>query len=360
MRLVSTRSVKPGTKIAQSIYNENNLPLIQKGTALTEKMIHRLLKQHITYVHIEDALTDDIYVEDVIPAKTRIKAMGMLKETFVGLKKDDIFNNAYILETKSQNLLVVIDELMKDIRNSNETISMLTNIFATDDYIFQHSINVAIYSLAIGSQVNLPDAQLAELGVGAILHDIGKIFIEEEILQKADKLTADEFAIMKTHTELGYNFLRKQNSISSVAAHCAYQHHERLDGSGYPRGIKGDAIHPFGKIIAIADVFDAVTSNRVYRSAMLPHEGLEILYAGAIQQFEKQYVEAFKQSVSVYPNGLTVRLNDGRTGVVIRQNKTLCDRPVIRIIKDASDQSISPYEVDMAYNVQVLIHSCQA
>lgn len=145
-----------------------------------------------------------------------------------------------------------------------------------------------------------------------------------------------------------------------MIAHCAYQHHERLNGSGYPRGLIGNDIHTYGKIIAIADVYDAVTSNRVYRKAMLPHEGLEILYGGAISEFEKRFVEAFKRSVAVYPNGLTIELSDGRTGVVIRQNKHICDRPVVRILKEHNEIVNNPYEVDLSKNIQIMIHSCHA
>ncbi|MGM8211979.1 HD-GYP domain-containing protein [Virgibacillus sp. W0430] len=360
MRLVSTRSIQPGAKIGQPIYNENSIPLIQRGTVLTEKMINRLIKQNISFVYIEDEITEDVYIADLVPPKVRIKAMRTLKEIFGDLKKGDLGSNAYILETKSKDLLHIIDVIMQEVKDSSKTISILADMFATDDYIFQHSINVTIYSLAIGVQLKLSPKQLKELGFGAMLHDVGKMFIDETILQKPAKLTDIEFEVMKTHTELGYNFLRNQNTVSSVVAHCAYQHHERLDGSGYPRGITGSEMHLFSKIIAIADVFDAVTSNRVYRTAMLPHEGLELLYAGAVNQFEKEFVEAFKKSVAVYPNGLSVKLNDGRAGVIISQNKILCDRPVVRILKDEFNKIIKPYEVDLAMNTHIMITSCQA
>ena len=118
------------------------------------------------------------------------------------------------------------------------------------------------------------------IGLGSMLHDIGKIAVSKEILLKPGKLTEEEFQVIKTHTTEGFEMLRNSYSVPLLVAHCAFQHHERLDGSGYPRGIKSKDIHDYAKVIAVADVFDAVTSNRVYRSAMLPHEGLEMLYAG--------------------------------------------------------------------------------
>ncbi|WP_405196576.1 HD-GYP domain-containing protein [Virgibacillus necropolis] len=131
-----------------------------------------------------------------------------------------------------------------------------------------------------------------------------------------------------------------------------------MDGSGYPRGIAGNDIHPYAKIIAVADVFDAVTSNRSYRDAMLPRDGLEILYAGAVNLFDKEIVEAFKRSVAVYPNGLAVELSDNRLGVVVRQHKHLCDRPIVRIITDESKQDNSPYEIDLSRCLSITIKAC--
>src|SRR5699024_4018570 len=149
--------------------------------------------------------------------------------------------------------------------------------------------------------------------------------------------------------------LRKQDEFSTVIAHCAYQHHERLDGSGYPRGLVGSEIHKYAKVIAIADVFDAMTSNRDYRAALLPHEALETLYACAVTKFDKQMVVVFRKSIAIYPNGLSVKLSDGRVGVVVKQNKHLNERPVIRILKENNEKLISPYDINLAAEVNIMI-----
>ena len=143
--------------------------------------------------------------------------------------------------------------------------------------------------------------------------------------------------------------------MSLIIAHCAYQHHERLDGSGYPRGIKGEDIHPFAKIIAVADVFDAMTSNRVYRKAMLPHQALEVLYAGSGTLFDANVIEAFRSSVAMYPNGMVVELNDGRKGIVTDQNKGVTDRPVIRIIEEYGQEIQTPYAMDLSTELDKVI-----
>src|SRR5690606_17963818 len=136
------------------------------------------------------------------------------------------------------------------------------------------------YSLAIGLKLGYSEAQLEGLGIGAILHDIGKVAIPLEILNKKGKLSEEEYTLVKEHTTNGFEILRKIEELPLLAAHCAYQHHERLDGSGYPRGLKGDDIHPYAKLLAVTDVFDALTTERSYRKAMLPHIALEVIFSG--------------------------------------------------------------------------------
>ncbi|WP_404453951.1 HD-GYP domain-containing protein [Virgibacillus necropolis] len=358
MRLASTKLLKPGTIVGQAIFNDSGKVLIQKGLSLTQQMINRLVQQGITYIYIEDELTNDIQIESVISEEARIDATKTIKDTFNDIKQNGLADRSYILEKKGKQMSSVVERLLDEIMNKKDALSLLADVFVTDDYIFQHSLNVTIYSLAIGMELNLTKDKLVEIGVGSMLHDIGKIFIDPEILKKPTKLSSIEYEMIKCHTQYGYDFLRKQGGIPLMVAHCAFQHHERLDGSGYPRGIDGDQIHLYAKIIAVADVFDAVTSNRSYRDAMLPHEGLEILYAGAVNLFDKDIVEAFKRSVAVYPNGLLVELSDSRSGVIARQHKHLCDRPIVRVTKDEKQQHVLPYEIDLSKILSITIKAC--
>lgn len=358
MRLINTRSLSAGEILARSIYNEKGVALIQQGMSLTEVMIRRLISLGITYVYIEGELTEDIQVESVLSEQLRMRATETIKDTFSKLGKDGFLETSYVSNTSSESIAKVVEQIMGEISHQSESVSLLADILITDDYTFQHSLNVAIYSLTIGNKLNFTAKQLSELGTGAILHDIGKVFIDREILQKPSRLTDEEYEIIKTHTQLGFNYLRKQNDLSTVIAHCAFQHHERLDGSGYPRGLAESDIHPFAKVIAIADVFDAMTSNRSYRDALLPHEALEVLYAGAVKKFDKKMVEAFRKSITIYPNGLSVQLSDGKVGVVVRQNKHLNERPVVRILKENNKKLITPYDINLASKVNIMITEC--
>lgn len=358
MRLKNTGSLRQGEILAQPIYNEKGNILIQRDMHLTSTMINRLINQGITYVYIKDGIGSSVELESVIPSKLRVQATDVIKNTFEELKGNPITEKSYLFENKGNQLNTVVKDIVEEMKNKDEAVSLLTDILISDDYTFQHSLNVTIYSLAIGTKLRLSEKELADLGIGAMLHDIGKIFIEKDILLKADRLTDEEFTIMKSHTQLGFDFIRKMTDLPAVVAHCAYQHHERLDGSGYPRGLTDNEIHRFAKIIGIADVFDAITSNRVYREAMLPHVGLEVLYAGAVNIFDKDMVEAFKSSIVAYPNGLTVELNDRRKGIVVNQNKHVCDRPIIEIIKDGNNKLTTPYQVDLSKENNLTIIAC--
>lgn len=356
MKLAAANSIKPGATLARTIYSEHGSVLLVKGVKISRTMLDRLINQGITYVFIDDELTKDIYVEPVISEKTRSRASKTIEDTFLNISRNGLSETkSYLLNDKKDEFGEIADELINSIMSYGKSISLLADIYVSDNYIFQHSLNVAIYATSIGLKLKMPSEKLSELAVGAMLHDVGKIFIDPDILNKTGPLTEEEYTIMKTHAEIGYNYLRTQREYPAVIAHCAYQHHERLDGTGYPRGLKGTEIITPAKIIAIADVFDAVTSNRVYRKAMLPHEGLEMIYAGAASIFDTTMVEAFRKSIIAYPEGLFVVLSDGSEGVVIRQNKHLCDRPVIRIIKENGEPLDIPYEIDLGTKMNLTI-----
>lgn len=358
MRLVATKTISEGTELAKAIHSDTGRVLIQKDMKLTSKMIQRLQQLGITYVYIKDAITEDIVIKPPISDELRIEAIQMVKNSFSDLQNNGYTKNSYIFSRIGEKMTQMVTHILDEIKNQEEVLSILSDVLISDDYIFNHSINVTIYSLALATELGLPQKQLEQIGLGSMLHDVGKVFIPETILQKEGKLTDYEFEIIKTHTEEGFNFLRKSANIPLLVAHCAYQHHERLDGSGYPRGITDKEIHPYGKLLAVADVFDAVTSNRIYRDAMLPHEGLEILYSGSDRLFDKEMVEAFRRTIAVYPNGLGVKLSDGRSGIVVSQNKHVLERPIIRILREAFEE-VAPYDIDLSKQLNVMIVSCE-
>ncbi|WML47063.1 HD-GYP domain-containing protein [Neobacillus sp. PS3-34] len=357
MRLVATASVAKGAILGKAIYNDRGKVLLNQGVELDEKLLERLEGMGIHYIYVTDSKTEDIIVKEPLSVKVRQKAIQTIESNFTQIQDERFLSGSIVLEKATKDFKTLIKYIVSEIKQNDDLLVLLSDIFTYDHYIFTHSLNVTMYSLAIGLQLNLPPKDLEILGLGAILHDVGKMKVDEHILLKPGRLTEDEYEEIKKHAEQGYNILRKIPGLPLIVAHCAFQHHERLDGSGYPRGIQGSEIHDFGKIIAVADVFDAVTSNRVYRRAMLPHEGLEILYAGSGSLYESSLIEAFRQAVAIYPAGITVELSDGRKGVVSRQNKGLSDRPTVRIFGDNGTE-VEPYDLDLKTELHIVITAC--
>ncbi|WP_245575449.1 HD-GYP domain-containing protein [Alkalicoccus chagannorensis] len=350
--------LKQDEKLAKAIYKEDGRPLLQIGAVLTERLVERLEEKGVTFVYVQEPGTEDIEAEDAIDPRIRAASIKTIRENFENAGKQLALGKSVNIDDMSVSFSSIVDQVMQEILHKKEAVTLLSDVVAHDTYVFHHSLNVAVYALSLGKSLGLNQEELHKLGMGAVLHDVGKMSLPLEVLKKPGKLTDEEFQIIKHHTTAGFDILRNSHTISLLTAHCAYQHHERLDGSGYPRSLNASDIHAFAKIIAIADVFDAVTSHRSYRQAMLPHEGLEVLYSGAGTQFDQKMVETFSRTVAVYPPGLEVELNGGRTGIITQKNTGIPQRPLVRITHEEG-VPVTAYEVDLSEDLSSMIVSCE-
>ncbi|HWO95130.1 MAG TPA: HD-GYP domain-containing protein [Bacillus sp. (in: firmicutes)] len=365
MRLVMLDKSQSGVKLGKSIYNENGRVLLTKGTELTDSLKERLMKLNISTVYIEDEASEGIEIIDSIPMELRSEAANVITEglnTIANGLNSHTSNIQGMIRTERavRSFQKIFKDILSCLTGNRTALNLLATAKVHDNYVYTHSLNVTIYACQLAIENGLPLKNIEEIGLGAMLHDVGKMFISPEILNKPGKLTNEEYEHVKSHPELGFEILRKIHEIPLTAAHCALQHHERIDGFGYPRGLKGDKIHRYAKILSVADVFDAVTSHRVYRRGMLPHKAFEILYAGSGTQFESKQIELFKGCIAIYPQGLTVKLNDGRTGIVSNYNFNAVGRPKIRIIRDEDDQGVKPYEIDLSTSGNLTIEIVEA
>jgi HD-GYP domain-containing protein (c-di-GMP phosphodiesterase class II) len=205
-----------------------------------------------------------------------------------------------------------------------------------DNYTYQHSVNVAVLSLVLGVQLQLNQHELYTLCMGALIHDIGKVLIPKDIILKPGPLTEEEFKTIKEHTTKGYDYLRGCLEISAPSRIVALQHHEKVNGNGYPDNIKNKSINRFARIVAIADVYDALTSDRPYRKAMSPSDAVEYIFAHGDTQFDYEMVKAFSKAVVPYPPGTLVKLSTGDIGVVTTILPNFALRPQVKILKKGS------------------------
>lgn len=234
----------------------------------------------------------------------------------------------------------------------------LAQVKTFDEYTFQHSAAVAALSVAFGRVLDLPRNEIKELAMGGLLHDVGKALLPGRLLNKPGKLSDEEFSAVKEHVNHGANLLKKTQGISEITFNAVVQHHERFDGSGYPNGLKGEQISLHGQMLAIVDVYDAITSLRVYHKGMPPAEALKNIFKWSSYHFNSTLVQAFIKGVGIYPAGSLVRIKSEKLGVVREVVPDKILYPVVLVIYDCEKKRyIKPEVVDLsAANDKIIAH----
>ncbi len=325
LRLIRVDDIKPDMKLAKPIYLKNSI-LLNKGVGNLSKYKNRLKEFGIYYIYIEDKFSKDIEITDVVKNSTRHNCKKLVKRTF----KDISFQKKIPVKEIKQSVTQIVEELLAE-----ELITVnLIDIKSFDSYTFEHSVNVTILSIILGRSLNMHKQNLIKLGIGAILHDIGKILIPQKILNKPSPLNNEEFEIIQKHTTLGFEYIQDYKEISPRSQKVILQHHERIDGSGYPGQLTGSEMSRFAKIVAVTDVFDALTSDRVYRPRWSIKKTIDYLISNADSLFAHEYIRAFIKNIAVYPNGVTVKLSNGKRAIIKQQNINYPTRPIVKIIEN--------------------------
>lgn len=245
----------------------------------------------------------------------------------------------------------LVSEIAASITRSPNAMIWLTHMKERDEYTSTHCMNVCIMSLSFGRCLGLKKSDLEILGLGALLHDIGKMRIPLEILNKPGKLTAEEFEIMKTHPVEGHTILVQQDdSFPLEALDIVKHHHERRNGKGYPAGLEGDLINNLTRIVAIVDVYDAITSDRVYHDAITPYDALKNMYDWINEEFDKDIIENFIKCLGIYPIGSVVELNLGHVGIVVSASEKSKLRPIVLLVQNSKGEIFpTPKLINLAH-----------
>jgi len=243
----------------------------------------------------------------------------------------------------------VVEKMANSILRNKDALLSLCRIKNKDDYTFLHSVSVGALLISFAHALDFKRDVIKLLGVGGMLHDIGKTKVPNEILNKPGALTEEEFVIMKSHVVHGCSILRKSPGIAQVSFDVASQHHERFDGSGYPLGLKNSEMSVYGQMAAIVDVYDAITADRCYHKGMEPTVAIRKMFEWSKFHFNPKLLRTFIRIVGIYPVGTLVMLESGKIGVVIEQSETDMTRPLVRIIFDAKkNYFIAPKDIDLA------------
>ncbi len=332
MRYVPTLCLREGMVLAKSLYGANGVLLLQNGEKLKQSHILHLAHRGFQGVYISDKLSEEIKIEAVIDDELRGSAVRSVEEVYAQVGTSDISKET------ADHMKKVVENIVEKILENRDTMINMINLKSYDTYTYYHSVDVGSMAVVMGAALGLKGSSLYKLGLGAMMHDIGKVFIDKDIIQKEDSLTDSEYEQVRMHPELGYRYLAASKlDFPPSALTCVLQHHERIDGSGYPRGLSGGAIKKLSRIIAIADVYDALTSDRPYRQALLPSEAMEYLMGGSGTLFDPELIFLFTRKVAAFPLGTCVLLSNGMTAIVVENYADCCLRPKVKVIIDSPE-----------------------
>lgn len=318
--------------LASDLIKEGRKVMLRKGVQLNELLIAKIGQLGFQGVYILDDLSRDLEVANVISDTLKYKAKADIQSLYISIQNKTESRAISALELMSKVISDIVDEILYNRKLMVNVVDLRT----FDDYTFSHSVNVAVLSVVMGVALGLSRPKLNELAMGALVHDIGKVFIDRNIINKPGKLNALEFAEVKTHSMKGYDYLQAHGQTSEQALKVVLLHHEQYNGNGYPFGLCGEQIDFFGRIVCVADVYDALTSDRPYRHAMLPSDAMEYIMGGYGTMFDPKVVKAFTRKVAAFPIGTCVRLSNGMTGIVVQNYELSCLRPRLRIVADGA------------------------
>lgn len=348
MQRVSVNLLETGMVAARNVRSAAGRLLVTADTTLSDSMIQKIQKTGIGSIYVRNPLFQNVDVPDIIAEDMRMQAVMALQSAVASYKKTKVLD----VEPIKQLLRVLVSEI---IRNRDSMIHQL-DMRTYHDYIYAHSVNTCILSVLIAVNMDYPEGKLNDLALGTILHDIGMMMLPDEILMKMGNLSPEESRRVQQHPEEGFDILRTVREIPTTAAHIAFQHHERIDGKGYPRGLAADKMIEFAKVASVADVFDALVSDRPYRKGMLPHEAYEVMMTLANIYVDPDILHLFLTNVAVYPVGSVVQLDNGQHGVVIKVAPRLQVRPSVRLLTDKTGRLLdAPYDINLAEHLTLMI-----
>ena len=343
-RFVPTRLLKSGMRIDQSIVDGTGRALIARLAYLDDYLIEGLRKLGVSGVYIREGEEDEeqsltMAYNEPVAEKTlkKIEELQVADRTKVQLKESVrarvaegvsyIYSNTnssdFTNVTKS-----IADDLMKAINDNDALAVDIGTLKISDEYTFKHSVDVATMAMIIAKKKKMSKQEIYDIGIAGLLHDIGKSKIPNEILNKPGKLTDEEFEVMKQHTVQGYNILKDKATLSDNIKLGVLQHHEKINGRGYPLGLESSQITTFAKIMSVVDIYDALVTERPYKPGFSPRDAVEMIMA-MTAELDMDALKGFLRSVILYPVGSTVELSNGEKAQVVENFEDAILRPKV-------------------------------
>jgi HD-GYP domain-containing protein (c-di-GMP phosphodiesterase class II) len=338
-RQIYTRQLKPGMKVDHPVVDRMGRNLVARGAQVDEYVIESMLKLGIMTVYIQEGEEDPENDEPKLSEAAKRNVEKYRTEDRSKVKLSDsvrkrvsegiqfIYSNTdspELTDTTNSiagNLLSAIDE--------NDAIAIdISTLKTSDEYTFKHSVDVATIGMVLGKSMGLSQTEIYEIGITGLLHDVGKTKVPIEILNKPGRLDDDEFAIMKQHSVFGYRIIKERNDYNDSIALGVLQHHEKMNGKGYPIGVDAAKICPYAKILSVADIYDALVTERPYKSAFSQRDAVEMIMS-MTSELDMTAMKAFLESMILYPVDSYVELSNGETARVVKNNPHYILRPTV-------------------------------
>ncbi|MCH4888626.1 HD-GYP domain-containing protein [Acidaminobacter sp. JC074] len=324
MRAIPTKYVREGSVLGENLYTASGQVLLKANTVLSANLIYKINDNKIYTIYVKDEHSD-YEVNRLLEQSFRVKGMLLIKELFT-IAQDD----KHVLDLHDK-LSEYADDVLYELKSSQDQFIEYIDVKNVDIYIYSSSLNVALLSSLIAWKLGYNDEMVKHVFLGAIYHDIGIALLPNDVINKTTELTRDEKLMILNHPNRGYQFVKDKTYLSAYIKQIVLQHHECIDGSGYPQRLSGEDISEIAQIVGIADIYDAMTSDRPYKRAVAPNEALEYIL-GSNTKFNPKVVEAFIKHIVPYPKGALVELSNGEIGVIDEIHPHLPLRPKIRVI----------------------------
>lgn len=331
----------------QEVYIDTDRGLDVADASTEEEVKQEIQSEIDKVIDLDTKSIEPVPIQEELVKAKEIKREA--RQTIHNIMDDVRFGEQIKKEQVEQIVMKMVSSIF---RNQNALIS-LGRIRKADEYTYMHSMSVCVLMISFGKQLGFDLKQLRDVGVGAMLHDIGKMKVPQEILNSKRPLSDEEYEMMKEHVEHGRILLEETPGIADTSVLLAAQHHERLDGSGYPKGLVGDNISNCAQAAAIVDVYDAMTSARCYKRGLPPTEALKKLFEWRTRYFNSELVQQFIRCVGIYPVGSLVRLESGVIAIVLNNDDKSLLHPVVRVIYDTQKGKYTvPYDIDLSHQVE--------
>jgi len=340
MKRIPIEDIKPGTVFTRTVFGDNYEIVAEPNKPITSRDIEDLKKKGVKFVETTGEIKGIIKIQEDIPSTDKVEESASNLIVFYKSLSDSIESvytnykvNKEIIPDKTVEIVEKAMNKISEVGDKNVFLN-LVNIVDKTKYLPTHVLNVMILGLLLGKEMNYPESKLKILGTGLLVMDIGMVFIPMSILERETKLTDDEYNKIKTHTVLGYKAVVQENNMSPEVGRVCLEHHERWDGTGYPRGLQKQRISEYARIASIVDTYEAMTRKRVYRDRMMSYDAMRTILAEGSTKFDPDILKIFLRMMSVYPVGSYVMLNTRAIAKVVSSDPTSPFRPVVKVVYD--------------------------